>query len=197
MGEIPDVIKTLPPQCKHRIAKYIPAYSYLLDFLGFPRGKLTYGDFMDAHTRFGNIRVVKLSYDASKDHYHHGDTSTACAAESGSIEMVKLIGRFSGVMWSSEANQAAAKHGHLELLKWAYSKCYYVNRHLSALSAIEGGHLDVLKWLRSNEYGWNITEYIATAVVFKQPHIEKWIRETGDLQLCKDPELPKSGSCEK
>ena len=103
------------------------------------------------------------------------------AAKNGDLEMLILLRTEYECPWDTMTCNLAAKHGHLNIIKWARnqnppcpwsrSTCHYAakNGHLHVLEWVrsqdppcdwneetcalagENGHLDVLKWLRSQE----------------------------------------------
>ena len=70
-----------------------------------------------------------------------------------------------------------AKHGHLEILKWARSQDCPWDKWTCAAAA-EGGHLKVLKWARSQGCTWN--SYTCSHAA-KGGHLKvlKWARSNG------------------
>ena len=50
----------------------------------------------------------------------------------------------------------AAKYGHMDVLKWAWSQGYdYLHENL-CIEAAKGGHLELLQWLRGQKCPWNV-----------------------------------------
>ncbi len=74
------------------------------------------------------------------------DTTFACAASSGNLELVKWLWN-QGCPWSSYACARAAKAGHWRILRWLRDHgCPWDRRTTAAAAA--GGHLRILQNLR-------------------------------------------------
>ena len=71
----------------------------------------------------------------------------------------------------------AAKHGHLDVLKWALERGCPAGAggSLCARAAL-GGQLEVLRWLREHDYPWDA---VSCAKAAEGGHLEtlKWLRE--------------------
>ena len=75
----------------------------------------------------------------------------------------------------------AAKHGHLEVVKWGHMKRFnFPQFHSLCNKAADGGQLHVLKWARSVNppYAWG-TETTEFAAISGHLHVLKWLRENG------------------
>ena len=75
------------------------------------------------------------------------------AAKGGHLEVLKWL-RENGYPWDNFTCKAAAQQGHLEVLKYLHEKgCPWDKR--TCMFAAKAGHLDVLKYLHENGCPWN------------------------------------------
>lgn len=75
------------------------------------------------------------------------------AARHGYLNLIKWA-RANGCPWDENTCYRAAEGGHLEMLIWARANgCPWDERTCS--SAANGGHLEVLQWARANGCFWN------------------------------------------
>ena len=75
------------------------------------------------------------------------------AAEDGQLECLKYLHEVAGVEWEGQKKggslaAAAAKNGHLHILKYLVEKDYDIPRPRACDEAAENGHLECLKYLR-------------------------------------------------
>ena len=75
------------------------------------------------------------------------------AAKGGHLEVLKWL-RENGCPWDEETCRYAAYGGHFEVLKWARANDCPWNEYTCAYAA-KGGHLEVLKWAREKGCPWN------------------------------------------
>ena len=80
-----------------------------------------------------------------------------------------------GCQWDSSTCSAAAKGGHLEVLKWARQHDCPWNSMTSKYAA-QGGHLEVLKWAREHDCHLNLCPVAAR---FGHLEVLKWAVEQG------------------
>ena len=73
--------------------------------------------------------------------------------------------------------EAAARDGHLEVLKWARQNGCPVNAD-TCVAAAEGGNLEVLQWLRQNGCPWD-AETCTVAAGGGHLKVLQWARENG------------------
>jgi hypothetical protein len=81
----------------------------------------------------------------------HGNSKrSVCetAARHGRIEVLKWA-RSQGCPWDEYTYSLAAKNGHLEVLKWLRSQRCPWDKFICSWAA-DGGHLEVLQWVRKH-----------------------------------------------
>ncbi|CAL6375199.1 unnamed protein product [Bathycoccus prasinos] len=112
-------------------------------------------DIWDAKTTVAAIKqgnVEMLKYCLEND---CPTSSIVCerAAEDGQLECLKYLHEVAGVEWEGQKKggslaAAAAKNGHLHILKYLVEKDYDIPRPRACDEAAENGHLECLKYLR-------------------------------------------------
>ncbi len=198
-------IQRLPPQCKARIEKYIPAYGRLLTFLGFKKDNLNDEEFLKKHIELGNLEIVKYLFTNTKyekfiiremaskygqihilDWAIHLDTPPsfhpylcAKAAGAGQLETLQwLRAQDPPCPWDNYVLPKASQYGHLEILKWARSQnppCPW-DEHVCEQAASQG-QLDVLKWLRAQDPPCPWNKWVCyTAAQHGHLDVLKWLR---------------------
>lgn len=106
------------------------------------------------------------------------DNSDYCtlAAKHGHLEIFKwAIDRYPT---GADTYDSAARNGHLHLLKWAQEQGRLTGTYNICSSAAEAGHLEILKWARDNDCPWN-EDTCARAARGGHLEVLKWARENG------------------
>ena len=80
-------------------------------------------------------------------------------------------------MWYTMAS-IAAKHGHLELVKWLYGEGGYAMDKVVMWNAARGGNLELVKWLRAEGCEWN-EDSCCAAAQGGNLEVLKWLRSNG------------------
>src|SRR5579872_3971314 len=83
------------------------------------------------------------NYYGSRNNYLR-DLSCAHAAKHNHLEVLKWA-RETGAPWNENTCNYAARNGHLEILKWARENGCPWNEEACS-NAVETGHFEVLKW---------------------------------------------------
>ena len=98
----------------------------------------------------GNVEMLKYCLENDCP-----TSSIVCerAAEDGQLECLKYLHEVAGVEWEGQKKggslaAAAAKNGHLHILKYLVEKDYDIPRPRACDEAAENGHLECLKYLR-------------------------------------------------
>ena len=174
-----DVFNTLEPEVSVAIRKQknedsCPIFKLsndeLMHVLGYV-GKNQYGFVACVSDRFQQVYSETFAGKTS--------TSIECAAESVSRALLYLgMERLNDSTRANALFQAAAKDGHLDVLKWGQSYGYkletMLDKHTFAKAALFG-HLEVVKYLRTLGIPWdkNTCRYAA-----RNGHFEllKWVR---------------------
>ena len=100
----------------------------------------------------GNMDVVK-GLEETGYHKLHPELNYDAAASHGHLEVLKWL-RSEGCPWDASACRSAARGGHLEVLKWLRKEgCPWDER--TCERAASRGHLDVLKFAYENGCPWN------------------------------------------
>ena len=99
------------------------------------------------------------------------------AARHGHLEVLKWL-RAKGCPWGTRTSAGAARGGRLEVLQWMRGQdlpCPWDSDVNVCYHAARGGHLEVLRWLRSQGCPWDGRESSAAA---KNGHLEmlQWMR---------------------
>jgi len=95
----------------------------------------------------GNMDVVK-GLEETGYHKLHPELNYDAAASHGHLEVLKWL-RSEGCPWDASACRSAARGGHLEVLKWLRKEgCPWDER--TCERAASRGHLDVLRWAIDN-----------------------------------------------
>ena len=98
------------------------------------------------------------------------------AAKGGHLEVLKWL-RENGCPWDEETCRYAAYGGHFEVLKWARANdCPWDKT--TCTRAAEGGQLEVLKWARANGCPWD-EDTCAYAALNGHLELLKWARANG------------------
>ena len=74
--------------------------------------------------------------------------------------------------------RAAARNGHINMLKWLVNEGYDIFHEDLYWSAAQGGHIDVMKWARDNDCPWS-TDLCAEAADNGHLGVIKWARRNG------------------
>ena len=86
--------------------------------------------------------------------------------------MARLRDRESGCPWDQATCRAAAKAGHLEVLRWARENGCPCDKRTCA-NAAQGGHLGVLRW--AFDHGCPCNDRTLAIARGRWPH-ERWAR---------------------
>ncbi len=174
MNVVPiDKLKNLPPQCKQRIHKYIPAYGRLLNFLGFPHDNLTLEQFVFAHVKQGNLEIIKWSQ-------IDGYMVSWCEQEAADLGHLHIL------KWAREhtypcddvTSLLAAAGGHINVLEWLKKNTKFKMAAYLCDAAVEGNSLKGLKWLRAQDPPCRWSKSTSdTAKRLNHLHLLKWMRE--------------------
>lgn len=100
------------------------------------------------------------------------------AAFNGHLEILKWV-YSKGIKITHWVASSAAKKGHLEILKWLKLNYCHIDSFLYANAAINN-HLEILKWARENNCPWNsIYRNALDAVLISNGNTEiiKWVEE--------------------
>lgn len=84
------------------------------------------------------------------------DTATLCvdAVDRGYLKALRHVRHVKGVEWDARTCEAAARLGHLAVVKWAHSEGCPWNEGVCASAAREG-RLDILVWARRHGCPWD------------------------------------------
>lgn len=85
-----------------------------------------------------------------------------------------------GCEWKLDTCTAAAKHGRLEVLKYARANGYNMSM-LAVIEAVHGGHLEVVGWL--NDVGYKANQNFVTNAAMESFRIDvlQWLYDSGYL----------------
>ena len=104
-----------------------------------------------------------------------------CACESGNLVMMGYVREYHRLHegdcpFSDEACVAAARHGHLEALKWLRSEgCPWGESPFDVCSnAVLGNHLHVLKWALEN--GCALSSFAWAMAESSREEVKEWLR---------------------
>ena len=99
------------------------------------------------------------------------------AAKHGHLEVLKFA-RGVGCPWNADTCTAAAMNGHLEVLQWARENgCPWDEKTCTA--AAWQGRLKVLRWARANECPWDEDTCLTWAKAGGHLEVQKWVIENG------------------
>ena len=133
----------------------------------------------------GYVRILRDHATGEDKKLLDAETCKA-AAKGGHLDVLKWL-RSQNCHWSEDTCRDAASGGHLDVLKWLRSQdppCPW--NEWTCRTAAKRGHLDVLKWLRSQKppCPWNLITCAAAAL---NGHLDvvKWLRS-------QDPPCPWS-----
>ena len=114
----------------------------------------------------GNVEMLKYCLENDCP-----TSSIVCerAAEDGQLECLKYLHEVAGVEWEGQKKggslaAAAAKNGHLHILKYLVEKDYDIPRPRACDEAAENGHLECLKYLREEAkapWDWETAAFAA------------------------------------
>ena len=127
----------------------------------------------------GNVKVMERARadknEGGTPKNEWGAPTCAAAARGGHLEMLKWL-HAHGCPWDEETSTLAARGGHLEMLKWARSEGCPWHKDEMCTEAARRGHLEVLKWLRAEGCPWNVWTCQGAA---RGGHLTmlKWLRD--------------------
>ena len=84
-----------------------------------------------------------------------------------------------GLPWDGETCRAAARYGHLDIVRWAYSAGCHVDVNECGVQAARGGHISMLGWLAQFP-AFKPNQWMATMAA-RGGHLAvlKWLHERG------------------
>ena len=94
-----------------------------------------------------------LDSDPELEDYCLDESLTALAAETGHLEILKLL-RFHGCPWNEHTPANAARKGHLHILQYAHAHGCPWNESTPACAA-QKGHLPLLQYAHTHRCPWN------------------------------------------
>ena len=149
----------------------------LLDWYMLERGDFheewAGGEIVKKAARFGSRAILQMAIVERK---WRGCSSWVCsaAARNGHLDILKWAHEH-GCPWGEETCSWAARNGHLEILKWAREHDCPWDWDTCSGAALNG-HLEVLKWAREHGCPWDEDTCSGAA---QNGHFEilKWARE--------------------
>jgi len=102
--------------------------------------------------KYGHLHI--LEWMRWNDCYYDNWEISVCATKNNHIHILQWI-HANNLSMSKYLCSYAAKHGYLDVLKWAQS-INYVDSDIYGVyqSAVDNGHLEIVKWLKLNGYLW-------------------------------------------
>lgn len=144
---------------------------------------------------FRNAQVGLLSLPGDRGRLKSQPGVLADAAAAGNLDYVTWLVSEARcpqtTNHSHEPCQAAAREGHLDVIRWLRGRHAPWGKMTSYLAA-RGGHLEVLKWLREQDppCPWNPKACRLGATRNKSPHVVAWIDEVEPSVLEPSPRRP-------
>jgi hypothetical protein len=126
---------------------------------------------VELFTSFSRFSLAKLLNIVHQDFY------STWAAKCGNLELIKYLHE-NDMYIDMEAQQCAAREGHLDCLKYITENCYKKVGLYTADFAAMGGHLDCLKYLYDRGVLWDVE---TTAYAARGGHIDclRFLHENG------------------
>jgi hypothetical protein len=132
----------------------------------------------------GSIDVLKWLATICKDKVVHTTAVLIAACANGQLETVQYLVSRGCKSHNSDCCSAAAKRGHLSLIKWmAITEPFNIDMQLYLdcvmHRAAEGGSIEVMKWLRAEHHARLSTLLLHTAALNEQLAVVQYLKAEG------------------